>query len=159
VSSNPELIEASGRSLRLWSLIFEATIWLGLFRVAVWTLPFRRVAALCRLVQTRPSEDPDMTPRTDVESPWVEDISTALRRAADRAPWKCSCLVRSLAGYAMLRRRHLRGVVYLGIARRTSGELVAHSWLGLGDLVLTGAGNHHVYSTIAIYRPASRIPR
>jgi Transglutaminase-like superfamily len=135
-------------------LLVEATGWLGLLRIATLTLPYRRVASLLRL---SPSPAPD-----GPASGWLPDcadhragaVGWAVRAAAARTPWLSTCLVQSLAGYAILRWRRVPSVVYLGVAKDTAGRLTAHSWLRCGDRIVTGGGDHQRYSVIACYQRA-----
>ncbi len=154
--------------LRAWRLtlaerrlLIEAVVWLGLLRVAVAAMPYRRTAALLRLTQADPCEEPVTADREDgagsrgagVAGDRSTAIGWAVRASAARAPWHSTCLVQSLAGSTMLRRHGLAGVVYLGVARDEGGEFIAHSWLRCGKDILTGAGGHQRYSVIAAYRP------
>jgi Transglutaminase-like superfamily len=85
----------------------------------------------------------------------AEAIVWAVSAAAARTPWRSTCLVRSLAGCAMLRRHGVPSVVYLGVAKDASGRLVAHSWLRCGGRVVTGGGSQQGYAAIAAYRPVT----
>ena len=70
-------------------------------------------------------------------------------------PWHSSCLVQALAGAAMLKRRRLDGVLYLGVrltpGSRTGG-MAAHAWLRSGSTVLVGAEGRTAYTVIARFR-------
>ena len=135
----------SPRDLRI---VAEALAWLAILRLATLTLPFRRVAPILGLTLVTPvdvAEDPvDGNGRT-------ERIGWAVRAAAARTPWTSTCLVQSLAGFVMLRRRHLRSTVYLGVAKDGRTGFAAHSWLQCGDRVLTGDGALRSFSVIAAY--------
>jgi hypothetical protein len=147
-------------------LLIEAVVWLGLLRAAIAALPYRQVASLLRLTPSDPSgASRARAPAADdragsrprdagaAGSQGAEAIGWAVRGAAARTPWLSTCLVQSLAGSAMLRRRGLPGVVYLGVAKDPGGEIIAHSWLRCGDRFLTGAAGYQRYSVIAVYRP------
>lgn len=127
----------------------EAVVWLGVLRVALGALPWARLAAWLRLSPSPPGGGE----LTGGESPGKGTVGWAVRAAAARAPWHSSCLVQSLAGYVMLRHRHRSGVVFFGVARGVSGEMVAHSWLVCDDEIVTGGEGRRPYSAIAAYRP------
>ena len=61
-------------------------------------------------------------------------IKTAIQRASRISPWKNRCLVSSLAGRCMLRRRKISSQLSLGVAKNAGGKTVAHAWLKVGDL-------------------------
>ncbi|OYQ37179.1 hypothetical protein CHU95_02190 [Niveispirillum lacus] len=67
----------------------------------------------------------------------IADVARALERAARRVPFTCTCLVRAMAGRAMLRRRGIPCTLHLGVARQ-NGALAAHAWLEAGGGVVTG---------------------
>jgi hypothetical protein len=151
-------------------LFVEATVWLGLLRAATLTLPYRRVAALLRLTQSAASDgSPGLAvspagpgPGSGGHEAGLTGVTGvtgwALAAAAARTPWHSTCLVQSLAGYLILRRRGVPSVVYLGVAKDPAGEFMAHSWLRCGDVIVTGRGGHQRYATIAAYGPAAGLP-
>jgi hypothetical protein len=153
VSLGRDVIRARVLSAADRRLLIEAIGWLGLLRVAVLMLPYRRLASLLRLTQSDPSQ-------VSVAScaghrARAEAIGWAVRAVAARTPWLSTCLVQSLAGYVMLRRHDVPSVVYLGVAKGAAGELIAHSWLQCGDRLVTGGASQHRYSVIAAYRPSA----
>lgn len=66
----------------------------------------------------------------------IELLKTAIQRAGRVSPWRNRCLVSSLAGRCMLRRRKIESQLSLGIAKGKNGRLVAHAWLRSGDCEL-----------------------
>jgi hypothetical protein len=66
----------------------------------------------------------------------IEKIRMAVQRAGWVSPWKNRCLVSSLAGRCMLRRRKIWSELSLGVAKNAAGKLVAHAWLKSGDFEL-----------------------
>jgi len=153
VSLGRDVVRARGLSPTERCLLVEAIGWLGLLRVAVLMLPFRRLASLLGLTQSDPSEV-SLAFRADHQAR-TEAIGWAVQGVAARTPWLSTCLVQSLAGYVMLRRHDVPSVVYLGVAKDAGGELIAHSWLQCGDRFVTGGGSQHRYSVIAAYRASA----
>jgi Transglutaminase-like superfamily len=137
-------------------LLIEAVLWLGLLRAATSLLPYRRVAALLRLTQSDAADVPPGAP-TDPGSARAcraaDAIGWAVQGGASRTPWLSACLVQALAGHVMLRRQGVPSVVYLGVAKDTAGDFIAHSWLRCGDRIVTGGGSYRQFSVIAAYRP------
>jgi hypothetical protein len=75
----------------------------------------------------------------------ARQVGWAISAAANRLPFACSCLVKSLGGRAMMRRRGLPSTLRLGVALN-SADLSAHAWLESGDVTITGrkeAARHH----------------
>ncbi len=136
-------------------LLFQAAIWLGLLRLAILLLPFRRIA---RLLELTPGEGPAaIAPAQATEA---ERIGWAVRTAAAHTPWQSACLAQALAGAALSRRRRLPCALYLGVAKAADqpGVIAAHAWLRCGDMALTGAANLERYRIVSVFRysPAAR---
>ena len=140
----------------------EAALWLGVLRLAVVTLPFRWVAAVLHLTPS-PASDTALVPHgaegpgPGKEQDLARAVGWAVCAVGARTPWSSTCLVRSLAGYVMLRRRHLPSTVILGVAKGKAGELAAHSWLLFHDQLVTGGAGHERFRTIAAYRATAEI--
>jgi hypothetical protein len=64
----------------------------------------------------------------------VEEIWGAIQRAGKVSPWRNRCLVSSLAGRCMLRRREIPSRLSLGVAMDDGGKVIAHAWLTAGDI-------------------------
>jgi hypothetical protein len=168
VSLRRKVVRVRSLSWAQQRMALEALLWLGLLRVAVLVLPFRRTAALLRLSPTPATDettdvsglnanrhDPPVRSSNDGHQQSenvAENIGWAIRAVGARTPWTSTCLVQSLAGYMMLRRHKVTSVVYLGVAQDGEGDLEAHSWLRWGESLLTGASGYERYRPIAAYR-------
>ena len=127
-----------GKFLRLSSsdrrLFVEAAIWLGIGRLAVLVVPFRRIAPF---LGRHMAESPQTTESEHKEI--AERISWVVQTASRHMPWECKCLTQAIACKSMLKRRGLRTTLYLGVAKGDEENLKAHAWLRTGDLIVTGA--------------------
>jgi hypothetical protein len=65
-------------------------------------------------------------------------IAFVIPRMALRLPWRADCLVQSLAGQAMLRRRGIASTIAVGTARHPDGRFEAHAWLVCENDVILG---------------------
>ncbi len=132
------------------ALLAEAYLHLVLAWVAVTLLTLQRAARLYRL--TRIVDDP---PDALAQTTTSAAVAAAIAAAMQGIPWHSSCLVQALAGAAMLKRRRLDGVLYLGVrltpGSRTGG-MAAHAWLRSGSTVLVGAEGRTAYTVIARFR-------
>jgi hypothetical protein len=63
----------------------------------------------------------------------IELIRNAIQRAGRVSPWRNRCLVSSLVGRCMLRRRKISSQLYLGVAKNPEGNTIAHAWLKVGE--------------------------
>lgn len=87
-------------------------------------LPFRRVPSLF--------SNPEQ-PLVDHDPAFPILIRNALVRSDRYSPWKNRCLVQSLSGRCMLRRRKIASVLSLGMAKDSEGKIIAHAWLTAAD--------------------------
>lgn len=127
--------------------LLEAVLWLGLARLAIALLPFRRVATHLG----RPCHE---TPVASLPLPAAVSaltVTRALQRATRNLPWRCHCLVQALAGKAMLRRRGLPSTLYIGVAKDENADLCAHAWLRCGDRILTGREEAHRFTVLSTF--------
>ena len=67
------------------------------------------------------------------QSEVVELIKTAIGRASKVSPWRNRCLVSSLVGRCILRRRKISSQLSLGVAKNPEGKTIAHAWLKSGE--------------------------
>jgi hypothetical protein len=128
-------------------VLLEAVLWLGLARLALRLLPFRRLAPYLGI----PCHE---TPATNPAQPAASSaltVTRALQRAARNLPWECTCLVQGLAGKAMLRRRGLPSTLYLGVAKDKDANLCAHAWLRCGSVILTGREAENRFTVISAF--------
>jgi len=118
-------------------------LWVGMMLKVV---PFRQIPGLFGnpvssvfsqqlAVGSRQSED-------------IEATRRAIQRAGKFSPWKNRCLVSSLAGRCMLRRRKITSQLSLGMAKDAGGKPAAHAWLISHDIEMVGkSGNYTLLYT------------
>jgi hypothetical protein len=118
-------------------LLVEAWLHLGAARLALLSLPFRR---LSRYLGTQiPAEE--APPHAQAVLPEARRIAWAVDTMSRHTPWESACLAQAVAGKLMLRRRSVPAWLYLGTRKDEAGSLVAHAWLQIGEeIVLGGAG-------------------
>jgi hypothetical protein len=131
-------------------LFVEAFIWLGIARLTILIVPFRRLAPY--LGRHMVESDETVSPRNDdlrTKAAW------ALQTAAHYTPWESKCLVQAVAGKTMLKLRGVPSTLYLGLAKKENRELNAHAWLRSGDIILTGARGMGHYTVVATFADSS----
>jgi hypothetical protein len=132
-------------------MLFEALILLGMARVTVLCIPFKRVAP--HLGQSQ-QETPTGAPTASATR-----VAHTIYLVSRHTSWDSNCLAQALAGHVMLRRRQTANTLYLGVYKQ-GAEFAAHAWLRNGDLIVTGGAGHERYTVIACYgwqpRPAAQ---
>lgn len=115
-------------------LALEALALLGFFRVALRLVSVRRILrGMTRQASDGGEHDPD--DRTIAEAVRVRWAVLAVTR---HSPARFVCFPQSLATYVMLRRRGVASTIVYGVARSPEGELLAHTWVTIGDRIVIG---------------------
>ncbi len=125
-----------GRSRQL--LLAEALAMIFLAAIAIRLLPFERAIRF----GSRPLGS---------LSPVDEDIAWSVASVAARVPWRALCFEQGLALQRMLRRRGVDARLHYGIGKGGDGELLAHVWVTVGDLIVIGGENAPVFRAVAVY--------
>jgi hypothetical protein len=120
------------RPLRSWTrlsraerrLAIHALALVAAFRLALWTLPVRRVLAAAPR-------------RRRAHSVSAEHMAWLVRAAARRIPG-ASCLTRALAARWLLAEASLDSTLHFGHRRDEGGAFAAHAWLEHDGRVLVG---------------------
>lgn len=108
-------------------MLLEATLFLGLARLVLLTLPFSRIEPWLRL-----SPDSGLC-----DARTILAVGEAVTVAARNVPWNAVCLPQAMAAKAMLARRGQGSALLLGAAKVNDG-LTAHAWLVAGGEVVVG---------------------
>jgi hypothetical protein len=132
-----KFIKLSSRGKVLFLEAVFLHMWIGLLLKFV---PFRHIP---RLFGSRNYETPAQMP--DV----VSQVRDAVAGANRVSPWRNRCLVSSLAGRCMLRRRRTGSKLSLGVAKGSDGRIVAHAWLRSGDAEVTA--KHGDYQELFVF--------
>jgi hypothetical protein len=128
--------------------LVEAFVLLGIARLAVLAVPFRWLAVT--LGRHMKEADVQGNP-SDLRR--ARRVGQAVRSAAGYTPWKSLCLPQAVAAQWMLKRRHICGTLYLGVAKdETKPERpAAHAWLRCGDVILTGRQGHRRFTVVSVF--------
>lgn len=124
-------------------LLVEAVLRLSWYKVALYFLPFRWIAA--GLEDREPPRPPTGAERREA----ARRVAGAVRYAARRLPWHSRCLVQAVAAKKMLRARGLGGTLCLGVRREEDREVSSHAWLQVDGFPLVGGRAARGYSVVA----------
>ncbi len=135
------LRKLSCKSTRQQGLLVEAIMFLLLSRFLLALLPFRLLTKFMGRLPKKPEVvGPD---RERLRS----EVSWAVTAAAEHLPIKLACFPRGIAAQAMLRRRRVAAIMYLGVANLPERGLAAHVWVQDGTCGVIGhqiAGEYSV---------------
>ena len=126
-------------------LATEALLLLAVFRLSLAVVPVRRILRAITPGPVQPAQDisPDAaTLATAIRVRW------AIEAVTRNSPAEFVCFPQTLAGYVMLRRRGVPSTMVYGVARSPQGELLAHTWLMVGDRTVVGGEGSQAFSPI-----------
>ena len=135
-------------------LLMEAWFLLGAARLALWIVPFRRLAR-CLGPQAIPVE---AAQASGAPTSGTSRIAWAVDTMSRHTPWESACLAQAITGKFMYERRGMPTRLYLGTRKDEKGELVAHAWLGVANTILLGGKGHETFTVLAAFgeSPAER---
>jgi hypothetical protein len=128
-------------------LVLEALALLAFFRVCLALVPVRRIikAITPNRVVTKPAEN-EIPSEHDLEA--ARKVEWAVSAAARHSFVEFVCFPQTLTGYTLLRWRGVPSTMVYGVARSPDGELIAHTWLEVGDKIVTGGDNAAEFTTV-----------
>ncbi len=127
-------------------LVIEAAICLVLAKTLLRILPFRKIASI--LGDTKASGETGTAKHQEIAA----SISHAMAQAQRGLPWQSTCLTQALAGRLMLGRRTIPCTVHIGVGKSDpANQFMAHAWLRVEDVVVTGAFQADRYTPIATF--------
>jgi hypothetical protein len=114
------------------ALVAEAACMLTFFRLALNFLPVQRLTAwMGKDAQAQSSVSQGKALET------IRRVEWSIGAVVRHGPLTFVCFPQSLAGYFMLRRRHIASKLFYGVTR-DADQLKAHTWLKVGDRTVVG---------------------
>lgn len=140
-------VKWQSRSAAERTLFVEALFRLGIARLWLQFLPFKRIAATLGSCNAAES----LFAASDMRR--AEQIGWAVQAAARRTPWQSACLAQAITAQKMLHRRGIGGTIYLGVARDPTNpaKLKAHAWVSCAKTILTGKAGHQQFTVVSTF--------
>ena len=129
-----------------------AVLLLGIARVAILCLPFRRY---CQVFggQDGDLEPPQTSPQQVVRAC---EIGKIVRGAAKVTPWASVCLPQAMVALVFLRWARIPAITHFGVALDKAptahDPISAHAWVVVADHILTGADVASHFTTVRKFR-------
>ena len=135
---------------REYCVFAEAWLLLGLSRSLIFFRPFRKLLPLLGK-QISQSEAEQSASELVASEGLLKIIQISILRAARRSPWRTKCFEQALTARMMLRRRHIKSVIFFGVninSEKKDKKMTAHAWLICSDFVVTGGRNNNAYAVV-----------
>jgi len=112
-------------------LLVKAMLWVWIFRIILWLLPFRVVRRLLARFADRFGASQTRGPILLDRVVWAVMVASRYTPAA-------TCLTQALATKILLSRNGYGAVVRIGVARSEAGKLQAHAWVESNGCIVIG---------------------
>jgi hypothetical protein len=143
--------------IKLWLL--PAWVLLGLGRLTVLIIPFRRIVPLLGNFAGTESQLPLLAP--DQRNSALL-IGQTVRMAGRHAPWRANCFAQAIAASLLLRLYKIPYSIFFGvrptIAHRHS-PIEAHAWTAAGDVAITGGQGFKSFTVVAVFHTIPSPPK
>jgi len=127
----------------------HAYVLLGLARLAVLRLPFRRIARFL-------GEEDQESLASDLDAAQTESmlaVSRSVRSAANNTPWNSNCLAQTIVATHLLRRAGLASSAHFGV--KAPGEILtgpaAHAWVRCGRTFVVGGAERKQFHEVGVF--------
>ncbi len=87
----------------------------------------------------------------ETDSEIIKRASYWIRRISPLLPWKCNCLPQAVTGRFVLKIRKIESTLYLGMSKDNEKKLIAHAWLKVGDIPVTGGRDNSEFAEVAYF--------
>jgi hypothetical protein len=128
-------------------LAAEAFFLLAIFRIALAIFPVRRILRTITHSQTTTEPLPESTPDEPILAQALR-VRWAVEAVTRNSAARFVCFPQTLAGYTMLRRRKVPSTMVYGVTRSDLGELIAHTWLTVGDRIVLGGEGSSAFTPV-----------
>ncbi|SCY64882.1 lasso peptide biosynthesis B2 protein [Butyrivibrio sp. INlla14] len=69
---------------------------------------------------------------------YCKKVSYAVNQVCSKTRWESKCLVRALTAQKLLAEKGIESTMYLGVKEDGNHKMVAHSWIRVGKVFVTG---------------------
>ncbi len=125
-------------------MILEIVFFLFILRVIIILLPYSFLKPLLGKYN-------DKSLAEEHEIKVIRRISYWISRLSCILPLKCNCLPKAITGKLMLKIRGINSTLYLGMSKNKDKKLIAHAWLKVGNIPVTGCRNNGKFVEVAYF--------
>ncbi|MEO0374624.1 MAG: lasso peptide biosynthesis B2 protein [Cyanobacteria bacterium P01_A01_bin.17] len=115
-------------------LLLKAFVLLGLVRLGLWRLSFKRLQQVLHKI----SHSPQASPVASIRCSSIHKIVWAVDVSGHLMPGHVKCLARALTAQVLMSRRGYTPDLRIGVAKDQNNCLEAHAWIELEGSVVIG---------------------
>jgi hypothetical protein len=135
-----------------------AWLLLGLGRLAVLVVPFRKIAPALGTAAGTNALLPLLGPAQRHRALLV---GRTVRMAARYAPWQANCFAQAIAASLILRLHNIPYAIFFGLRRASApgqGPIEAHAWTAAGGVAITGGYGFDSFTVVAVFHTLPTAP-
>ena len=84
---------------------------------------------------------------------FAKKVAYAVNQVCGKTKWESKCLVRALTAQRLLAEKGIESTMYLGIKEDENHKMLAHSWIRVGRMFVTGGnGSADGYAVVDRFR-------
>jgi hypothetical protein len=123
---------------------------LAIVRVLLLLVPFRYITVwLGKYMKESPYIDEN-------DNTFINQVERDIQLVSKYTPWESKCLVQAITGKILLRHKRLQNTMYLGVAKDSENQMIAHAWLRSGNKLVTGGCNSGMFTVVAKFADLGR---
>ncbi|MCK0127620.1 lasso peptide biosynthesis B2 protein [Erythrobacter sp. F6033] len=134
----------------LW--LIPAWVLLGLSRLVILTTPFRSYSRRLGVIDGAVLRSPLATSKQEASA---SAIGTAIKVAANYAPWNANCFPRAITARIILGVHGIPYALFFGLRNKATEtgaqELAAHAWVVSGPVYVTGGNGFVQYTPVGCF--------
>lgn len=81
----------------------------------------------------------------------IKVLRKNIRRLKRKLPWKVKCFEEAIAVKKVLERHQIKSTIYLGVSKDKNSKLIAHAWLKIGNVFITGKKGFEKFTVVGFY--------
>lgn len=81
----------------------------------------------------------------------IKEVFFTIKKIDKYAFWTTTCYTQAIAARLIFKRKNIKSQIFLGMTKDKDGQLLAHAWTKVEDLVITGGGNLNKYKVLYIF--------
>ena len=111
----------------------KAYFWSGIYRYQILYKPSKKLKPKWGIAG---EESPKKASLDDYR--YAKKVSYAVNQVCSKTKWESKCLVRALTAQKLLAEKGIESTMYLGVKEDGNHKMVAHSWIRVGRVFVTG---------------------
>lgn len=125
-------------------LFIYAYILSGMIRLSILIIPFNYLKKGLGIPKQESSFE-----SSEKQLEVAKQVRCLVLQVCHHTPWESKCLVRAILSAHLLKRKGMESTLYLGVNKNVAGDIQAHAWLRVGEMIIMGGENKNDFVEVA----------